>query len=253
MLVATIQAEDLHDLPSAETTVNHFCAQPDSLPSQIVPSLIQLADWHLKLGHDNEAARAALQRIIEKFPDSEYSLAASQRIAHLAKTEHLLAPLNRKIYAVEQGIEDMGLLKTASNVKPVEISLEQQATEYVKHLEQHPLDMEVREKLAMIYAEHYRRLDLATSELEKMIQLPNQPAKLVAHWLNLLADFQIKLAGNYNDAKQTLERLIKMFPNTAVSQVAERRIGILRLELNSQKESQAVKLGSYETDIGLKY
>jgi hypothetical protein len=75
----------------------------------------------------------------------------------------------------------------------------------------------------------------------------------VAHWLNQLADFQIKLAGDYNGAKATLERLIKTFPDSAAAQVAQRRIEHLKLELKGQKESQAMKLGSYESDIGLKY
>jgi hypothetical protein len=50
------------------------------------------------------------------------------------------------------------------------------AAEYVKHLEEHPLDTDVRERLAVLYADHYHRLDLAADQLEQMITLPNQPA-----------------------------------------------------------------------------
>src|SRR5690348_18087515 len=60
-------------------------------------------------------------------------------------------------------------------------------TLFRSHLEQHPLDTEAREKLAVIYADHYHRLDMATDELEQLIQQPNQPSRLVVRWLNLLA------------------------------------------------------------------
>ena len=61
------------------------------------------------------------------------------------------------------------------HVTPAEADPEQVAAECVKHLEQHPLDTEARERLAVIYADHYGRLDLAAGELEQMIGQP-QPA-----------------------------------------------------------------------------
>ena len=90
--------------------------------------------------------------------------------------------------AVPEGIKNIGLLKSSEHLRPAEMDPEQLAAVYVKHLEQHPLDTEVREKLAVIYANHYKRLDLATLELNQLIEEPNQPVKRVAHWLNLLAD-----------------------------------------------------------------
>ena len=43
-----------------------------------------------------------------------------------------------------------------------------------------------------------------------------------------------------------------LFPDTAAAGLAASRIAHLRLELRGKEKSQAVKLGSYEEDVGLK-
>ena len=126
------------------------------------------------------------------------------------------------------------------------------AGQLAKHLEQHPLDNEAREKLAMIYADHYQRLDLAADQLEQLITAPNQPGREVARWLNVLADLQLKHGADYDTIRQTLQRVIDLFPELAAAQLAQQRIELLRLELKGKEKSQVVKLGSYEKDIGLK-
>jgi len=126
------------------------------------------------------------------------------------------------------------------------------ANAYVKHLEQHPLDTEAREKLAVLYADHYKRLDLATAELEQLISSPNLSSKLIVHWLNLLADLQIRSGANYDVVSQTLHRIIDLDPKVAAPELARNRLAILRLELKSQTKPGSVKLGEYEQNIGLK-
>jgi hypothetical protein len=137
-------------------------------------------------------------------------------------------------------------------LKTAEPDPEQVAAECVKHLEQHPLDTEARERLAVIYADHYGRLDLATNELEQMIEQPNQPGRLVVHWLNLLADLQIRGGAGFAAAQQTLQRIVERDPKAAAAEIARHRLALLKLEMKSKEKSQAVKLGSYEQNIGLK-
>ena len=110
----------------------------------------------------------------------------------------------------------------------------------------------MREKLAVLYAEHYQRLDLATDQLEQLILLPNQPAKQIGHWLNLLADLQIKHAHDLTAAQQTLQRIIDQYPDWAAAHNAQRRLDILKLELKGKGKRQPIKLGAYEQNIGLK-
>jgi tetratricopeptide (TPR) repeat protein len=254
MLLASIQAEDLKDLPGAEITLNHFCDQPDAPPKQVAAALTQLADWQLKLAQDADSARAALEKIIMRFPNTDLALLAAQRIAHLGGAEKiLLAAHDRQPMAMPEGVKNVGLLESSEHLRPTEIDPAKLAADYVKHLEQHPLDTEVREKLAIIYADHYQRLDLATGELEQLIEEPNQPPKRIAHRLNLLADLQIRHGADYDTVRGTLEKIVERFPDLAVAEMARTRLGRLKLELKGHKETPGVKLGVYEQNIGLKY
>ncbi len=252
LLLAQIQAEDLKDLPAAEITTQHFCEQPGHAPQNVVFALYSLADWHLKIGQDREAARRDLEKIIALFPESEFALGAANRIAHLGGAEMLLPPSERRKFIVAEGAQNIGLLRSSEHLKPAEADPDQLAADYVKHLEQHPLDTEAREKLAVIYADHYERLDLATDQLEQLIQEPHQPAKLVVHWLNLLADLQVRSGADYETIRQTLQRIVDRDPNLAAAEIARHRLALLKLELRAKEKSQAVKLGSYEQNIGLK-
>jgi tetratricopeptide (TPR) repeat protein len=254
-LLAAIQAEDLKDLPGAELTLQHFCDSPEAPPRQVAAAFTQLADWHLKLAHDADSARVALDKIIERFPGAEMALAAAQRIAHLGGVEKImLAAQDRQPMAMPEGVKSVGLRDSMRDLIPAETDPAQLAADYVKHLEQHPLDTEVREKLAILYAAHYQRLDMATIELAQIINEPNQPPKLVAHWLNLLADLQIRGGADYDAVRQTLEKIIERFPNMAVAELARSRLAHLKLEIKGQTvETPGTKLGVYEQNIGLKY
>ena len=251
MLLAQIQAEDLKDLPAAELTLQRFCDQPGHAPPNIAFALYSMADWHLKVGQDREAARRDLEKIIELLPDTEFALGAAHRIAHLGSAEMMLAQHERKKFTVAEGVQNLGLLRSQKHLMPAEPDLAQEAVECVKHLEQHPLDTEARERLAVIYADHYGRLDLAAGELEQMIEQPNQPGRLVVHWLNLLADVQIRSGAGFEAAQQTLQRIVNRAPDVAAAEIARHRLALLKLEMKAKDKSQAVRLGSYEQRIGL--
>ena len=253
MLLAAVQAEDLADLPGAEITLNNFCSLPDAPPKQVAAALTQIADWQLKLAQDADSARAALQQIIERYPESELSLHAEQRIAHLGGAEKLLlASHDRQAIAVPEGIHNLGLVNSAAFIVPDEIEPGKLAAAYVKHLEQHPQDTEEREKLALIYANDFKRLDLATLELAQLINEHRHPPKEVARWLNLLAKLQIDLGADYATVRETLEKIVESFPTLPVADVARRRLARLESEFRGQKETPSVKLGVYEQNIGLK-
>jgi len=251
-LLAEVQAENLKDLPAAEQTIEDFCGQPGHAPQNITFALYSMADWHLKVGQDRQAAQRWLEKVIELLPDTEFALGAAQRVAHLSTTEMLLSRYDRKKYIVPEGVRNLGLLKKPSPPQRLEKDPELLAADYVRHLEEHPLDMETRERLAVIYADHYKRLDLATDELEQMLAQPNQPGRLLVHWLNLLADLQVRAGADYETVKQTLQRVIDRDASMAPAQIARNRLALLRLELKPNENKQPVKMGSYEQNIGLK-
>ena len=253
-LLASIQAEDMKDLASAETTFNHFCDRKEAPPKQVAAALSQLADWHLKIAQDVDSARAVLEKITARFPETALAAQAAQRIAHLGGTEKiLLSAHDRQSVFVPEGVKNIGLLNSSAFLQPEEENPEKLAAELVKQLEQHPQDTEAREKLAIIYARHYQRLDLETSELEQLVNEPDQPAKSVAHWLNLLADLQIHCGADYDTVRATLKKITERFPGLSAGDMAESRLARLKLELKGQKETPSKKLGVYEQNLGLKY
>jgi hypothetical protein len=251
-LLAQIQAEGLKDLPAAEMTIQNFCEQSGHAPQNIVFARYSMADWYLAIGHDPESARRQLELVIEALPGTELALGAAQRIAHLATPEMLLPPEERRKFIVTEGREQLGLVKSYERFQPKEKDPAEQAAEYVKHLEANPMDNEAREKLAVLYVDHYGRLDLATGELEQLIAEPNQPGRLVVHWLNLLADLQVRAGADYETVRQTLQRIIDRDPKLAAAEIARNRLGLLKLELKGKEKNRAVQLGSYEQNIGLK-
>ena len=252
LLMAEIQAENMNDLPSAAISIERICNQEEHTPRNIAMALNMLADWYLKFHQDRDTARETLQRIIDRLPDTEMSMLASQRIASLGSTEHLLASHDRKKFTVIEGIQNLGLLDPKFHPAPADPDAAKLAAELVAHLQAHPLDAESRERLAVIYADHYNRMDLASDQLEQLITHPNQPPKRVVHWLNLLTDLQVRHGANYDTVHATVQRIVDLFPNSAASEVAANRIIHLKLELKGKQKGQAVKLGTYEQDIGLK-
>jgi len=254
MLLANIQAEDMNDVPGAENTLNHFCNLPDAPDRQVVAALTQLADWHLKKTVDIDAARAALQKIVARFPGTEVALRAEQRLAHLGETEKIiLAQHDRQALAVPEGVKNIGLLDSTEFLRPKEIEPGKLAAAYVKQLEQHPHDSEVREKLAQIYAHDFQRLDLATMELAQLINEPRHSPKQIARWLNLLANFQVELGADVETVTATLEKIVAQFPDSPAAGLAQRRLARINLEFKAKTETPGVKLGVYEQNIGLKY
>jgi len=252
MLLAEIEAQDLNDLRAASIIVERFIAQPGHPPTSLVYALNSMADWHLKYAQDREAAEACFRRIIELLPSSEWSLRAEQRIAHLGTLEDLLGGKRNQPIQVPHIEGDPGLDGGRSIAMPVEEDGATLAARYVKHLEEFPHDTEIREQLARLYGEHFKRLDLAMDQLEQLIQYPHQPQRQVVKWLNMQVDFQVNYGGTYDAARAALQRIIQLYPNAGAANVAQNRIELLSKEFKGKEKSQVVQLGSYEDDLGLK-
>ena len=254
MLLAAIQAEDLKDLSAAENTLNQFCAEAKAPEKLVASAWTTMADWYLKIGVDVDSARLSLNKIIERYPETELALHAEQRLAHLGETEKILLNTHhRPRLAVPQGAKNLGLMDSMRHLQPKEIEPGKLAAAHVKHLETHPNDSEVREKLATVYARDFKRLDLATMELEHLLNEPRHAPKQIAAWLNLLANFQVELGSDVATVRATLTNIVERFPDLPIAEVTRRRLARLNSEFKGLEKTEGVKLGNYEQNIGLKY
>ena len=193
VLLATIQAENLKDLPGAQATINELLEQATLTPQQSATALHTLADWQLQLGRDATAARASLERIVAMFPDTQFAHASEQRIAHLGDVVATRDFRKNARFEVPQRERNIGLRKETP-VEPEIFDPGDMAAQYVSQLEKHPADTDAREKLAVLYAEHFGRIDLAVDQLEQLIALPDETPKHVARWLNFIANATLQIA-----------------------------------------------------------
>src|SRR5208282_685838 len=177
---------------------------------------------------------------------------AKHRIAHLGAPEMMIDPHERRKFFVTESNERVGLLQNREHLQAPEVDPEKLAGELVEQLERHPQDTEAREKLAALYADHYGRMDLAADQLEQMIGQPGQPARLIARWLNLLADLQVRSGVEYDTVRDTLQRIVDRDPKAAAADIARNRLALLKLEFRALQTPAAVKMGSYDNNIGLK-
>lgn len=253
LLLASIQAENMDDLPGAAHTLEKFCDRP-GIPLQLVSvAFTQLADWHIQTA-DIAAARAAFQKIVERGPDSEAARQAQRRMARLDEAGAIiLARHDRQRIVLKPGVQNIGLLDATAFLRPPEADPGQLVTELLGHLEHHPHDADARERLAVIYAKDLKRLELAALELRQLLSAPDQKPGQVAHWLNLLANFQVELGADEAAVRATLEEIAARFPGQPVAEIAQRRLALLNNELRGRRPATLVKLGVYEQNIGLKH
>jgi len=251
MKLASIQMENLKDLPAAQATLNEFLELSDRAPNERVSALHLLADWQLQFGRDAKAAASSLQRVIQLYPGMPFAHMAEQRIAHLGSADETSRVRHESKFTVTPRRRDIGL-DTESTPVSAPVDPHVRASEFVKQLELHPSDTEAREKLAVLYAEEFQRLDLAVDQLEQLIALPAEPPKHVARWLNLLATLHIKHAYNMEAAERALRRITERFPGGALADVAVNRLASLQLELKASQRTPGKRLGTYEKSMGLR-
>ena len=174
MLLASILAEDLQDLPGAQLTLEGWMDGPAATPQGLASALTAIADWHLQFARNPEGARAALQRIVRELPDSPAAHQAAQRLAHLPTAEYMAEGRTAAPVGLRPGGKDIGLRKEETEPGESSPDPDALAEEYVKQLEKHPSDTATREKLALLYAGHFHRLDLAVDQVEQLIALPTK-------------------------------------------------------------------------------
>ena len=154
-----------------------------------------------------------------------------------------------------EGIDSVGLM---SGQNPMAKAVSQKRNTYLKgRLEAKIKDMGL--EMIRIGGEFSNNpeqsvmiLNPTEDQMEVLITAPNQPIKAVVHYLNFLADLQLDAPDGATLARETLQRIVTLYPNTPWAELAHSRASRLNLENKSKEPVKTLKLGVYEQNIGLK-
>lgn len=253
MMLAEIQVENLRQFDRGAATLEAFMAREGQSPQHIILALSRLADWHLKFRHDYAAARELLERIVRQFPDLPQARAAYQRLAHLDELQQYAEDRAEAPVALPAADPRLGLRPDAAPATPPASNTDEQLAALQQHLERFPLDREAREQLALFYAHELHQPNRCAEQMEYLLGLPDAVPAEIIRWFNLLADVFIKEARDAAAARQALERLMEMLPESPAADQARQRIDRLEIELHNVAATETVKLAAADPRLGLKH
>jgi hypothetical protein len=227
MMLAELYANQFNDLAEAERTILEICAQPKLTSSQLSIALHKLADWQLKLAGDPDAARRALQIVIDRLRGTHLAHMAQLRLNQLPATAEDLreersgTPI--PLPALGDHFDDAPRAETEQDSK----AAARAANACVERLKRDPNNVAVREKLARIFAEQLQRADLGIEQLMLLLDVPDQPDSKKAEWLGLTAAWRMKYQHDLPAGRRILERLLEEFPRTPQALAARRRLELM--------------------------
>ncbi len=227
MFIAAVQAEDIDRLDRAADTIEDALRGKRIERGQIVYALNTMADWHIK-AVDPDAAKACLTCIMETMPDTEPAQCAEQRIIRMRSREDMLKDAQPKTLVMPEFEKDLGLKGKQSKVKRKGSDPREIVAELEAQLKKHPNDWTAREELATFMAEHHKNVRLAVEEMEKLLSGSKAPRQEVARWLHMMADWQTRIDRDTDAARETLKRIVTLYPDTAIAHRAETAIAHLR-------------------------
>ena len=261
MLKASIQAENLDDLPAAVATIQETLEDPGKVRFNLPVALNKMADWQLTIAGDASAAKRTLETIRAALPGSQAAQFASQRLASLDVSEESEAAAEDFNESYRHLVEESAAkddftgpleIPRAVEVDPLQAD-EAKLQTCLRRVALHPDSINNREELAALYVAHMKQPALAIQQYEHLLTLPGTTIHQKAAWLNKVADIQIKSGQTYESIRATLQLIISLNPKAAPAALAEQRIAYLRIEmLGVNKKTKKLQLGSYDEDVGLK-
>ena len=260
MLKASIQAENLNDLPAAVATIQETLEDPDKLRFNLPIALNKMVDWQLTIAGDVSEGKRTLEQIREALPGSQAAQFASQRLSSLDASEEV-EPANDDFNESYRNLVEESAAKD-DFTGPLEIPRAVEANSFqvyevelqrcLRRVALHPDSFNNREELAALYLGHMKQPALAIQQYEHLLTLPGTTIHQKTAWLNKVADIQIKSDETHESIRSTLQRIISLDPNAAPAARAEQRISYLRVEMRGvNKKSKKLQLGNYDEDLGL--
>lgn len=232
LLLAELYANQFRDLPEAEQIILEICDQPKVTPSEISVALHKLADWHLAVANDPEAAARALELIKRRLPRTHLARMAELRRAQLPRTRQELQAQRQPRHIALPAASD-------APESPLPPPTPEQAAARLEQLREQltrdPNHAGDREQFARLLAEPLGQAAAAIEQLELLVALPDPPDAKRAEWLSLMANWQWRLQQDEAAARGTWERLIREYPATPQAFAAQRRLSLLKAEAAARK------------------
>jgi len=228
MMLATLYAEHFNDLPEAEQTILELCDHPSTNASQVSIALHRLADWHLKLKRDPIAARRALQIIFRRYKNTHLARMAQIRISQLPTSREELEQQDEAapvpLPALGDNLDEHSEPLVAKLPRHRALEL---ANTLSQRLQEDPNLVSVREKFARMLADQLDRPEEAITQLQLLLDMPDQPAEKRALWLSLIAAYHLKHRDDTSAARFVLEQLVREFPKSMEAMAARRRLELM--------------------------
>ncbi len=228
MMMADLYANHFNDLAGAEQVILEICDQPRTTTSQLSIALHRLADWQLKLGGDLDAARRTLQMICDRLRGTHLAHMAQLRINQLPKTpEELRAVQSSKPIPLPALGDRLDAAPEPPGSESERREAATRARAYVEDLKQDPNNVAAREQLARVFAEQLGQADRGIEQLTLLLDMAGHEDAKRAEWMALTAAWHIKYRQDAEAARETLERLIREFPQSPQALAARRRLQLM--------------------------
>lgn len=241
MMLAELYANHFNDLAEAEQTILEICDQPRTTPSQMSTALHKLADWHLKLRGDPDAARRALEVIAHRQPGTHLARMAQARAAQLPRTpeEWREQQVNKPVHlpALHDPLDEP--IESSASTLPAKEAAERVATLNAR-LKLNPDDLEIREELARLYAGALDQPSTGIAHLESLLARADCPPEKAPEWLGLIAAWQLERRSDLQAGSEALRRLIQEHPASSQAHTAQRWLANLEAQEKS-RQAQAAK------------
>jgi hypothetical protein len=225
MMLADLYAAQHHNIEDAARVILDICQNPKTEPAQIAIACDKLADWQMEIAGNPDGARAALELLCRKLPDTHFARMAQQRIKQLPRCaeelEQAKKPKPVKLPALREELDALPEKKRSK----AEASAE--TNRLVERLTEDPNDIPSREKLASVLAVDLGKADLGIEQLRLLMEMPESEDEHKAKWLSQIAAWELSLKKNPDRYEELLNQLIQLYPQTAQAFAAQRRLFLL--------------------------
>jgi hypothetical protein len=235
MMLANLYAHHFDDLAGADRIIRDTCAQEAVTVSEICEAFNALADWHLELARDPAAARRALAEICLRYPGTQMARMAQRRMERLPATrEDYIAQLTPKAIRLPALGKKLDVAPAGPVSPQAQKDAVARANDYVEKLQRNPDNMVAREELARVLAEVLGKAEPAIAQLELLLNMPSATPEQAANWLGLMAAWQLRYLNDRAAGRETMERLIRRYPQSGPALAAVARINLMDIEARAR-------------------